>query len=94
MKNVYYVLLQTHFGSQDALFNYYDLSEMYPLLRSWHRISISEVPKKTGIITTLFCVAIFLALAIIVSTARTAWEENTWRAWAVLFVVAVQVTWN
>ena len=59
---------------------------------NWHLFSTTGVPKKKSLIVTLFSVAILVTLAIIIVTARKALEENSWQAWAVLVVVAVQVT--
>ena len=79
-------------SNQDVQFNLYDPSEMYPHLPIWHLFSIFVFPKKKSIIVLLFSLVIFLTFAIIIFTARKAWEENSWQAWAVLVVVAVQVS--
>ena len=70
---------------------------MFPLLVCW-RLSltskVSKVLRSKFFPVALFSVATFIVIATIACTAAKAFEEQTWTAFVLLFVVSVQVPWK
>ena len=68
-----------------------DISEMYPLFVCWRLIFTSEALKSKIFPVAILSVAAFIVIAIIACTAKKAFDEQTWTAFAVLLVVTIQV---
>ena len=68
-----------------------DISEMYPLFVCWRLIFTSKALKSKIFPVAILSVAAFIVIAIIACTAKKAFDEQTWTAFAVLLVVSIQV---